>query len=167
MKKCHGFLALYHSPGKLPEPGCTRILLMGQKYKYEDEETQHSCGNLDTFKLPVIDVGMIGGGPLFNAIRAKPGSPWISALSTARRRTKLAIFIVSTPKHAGENESVSFRMESKMSIDYSNALPQGRRLNLPLVQTARATANYCNSSGTVKVAWQKSLRILGLGLDIG
>jgi hypothetical protein len=25
----------------------------------------------------------------------------------------------------------------------------------------------CNSSGTVKVAWQKSLRILGLGLDIG
>jgi hypothetical protein len=40
-------------------------------------------------------------------------------------------------------------------------------IEIQIARKQSAGCRYRNSSGTVKVAWQKSLRILGLGLDIG
>jgi len=79
---------------------------------------------LDTFKLPVINVGMIGGGTVVNAV---PREAWFTvdlrSLDSATQ-DKLATAVVSAVKQVGENEGVGFRMESKMSTDYSKARPQ-------------------------------------------
>jgi len=107
---------------------------------------------LDTFKLPVINVGMIGGGTVFNAI---PREAWFTvdlrSLDSATQ-DQLATAVVSTVKQVGEKEGVGFRMESNISIDYSKALPQNQRLNLPVVQTALATANYFRKPGSPEIA---------------
>jgi tripeptide aminopeptidase len=103
---------------------------------------------LDSFKLPVINVGMIGGGTVFNAI---PREAWFTvdlrSLDSATQ-DRLATAVTSTAKQAAEKEGVGFRMESKISIDYSKARPQTERLNLPVVQTALATANYFRKPGS-------------------
>ena len=57
----------------------------------------------------------------------------------------------STARRIGEQEGVGFRMEKKMGIDYSKALPQAERLHHPLVQTALATTNYFRKPGTAEV----------------
>jgi len=97
---------------------------------------------LDTFKLPVVNVGMLGGGTVFNAI---PREAWFTvdlrSLDSVTQ-DKLATAVVSTARQAAEKEGVGFRMEDKVTIDYSKAKPQAERLNLPVVQTALATANY-------------------------
>jgi metal-dependent amidase/aminoacylase/carboxypeptidase family protein len=71
---------------------------------------------LDTFKLPVINVGMIGGGTVVNAV---PREAWFTvdlrSLDSAMQ-DKLATAVVSTVKQIGEKEGVGFRMEVKMSI---------------------------------------------------
>jgi acetylornithine deacetylase/succinyl-diaminopimelate desuccinylase-like protein len=107
---------------------------------------------LDTFKLPVINVGMIGGGTVFNAI---PREAWFTvdlrSLDSATQ-DRLATAVVSTVKQVGEKEGVGFRMESKISFDYSKALPRDQRLNLPVVQTALATANYFRKPGSPEIA---------------
>jgi acetylornithine deacetylase/succinyl-diaminopimelate desuccinylase-like protein len=59
--------------------------------------------------------------------------------------------VVSTVKRIGEQEGVGFRMEQKMGIDYSKALPQKQRLNHPLVQTALATSNYFRKPGAPEI----------------
>jgi acetylornithine deacetylase/succinyl-diaminopimelate desuccinylase-like protein len=106
---------------------------------------------LDTFKLPVINVGMIGGGTVFNAI---PREAWFTvdlrSLDSATQ-DRLATAVVSTVKQVGEKEGVGFRMESKISFDYSKALPRDQRLNLPVVQTALATANYFRKPGSPEI----------------
>jgi acetylornithine deacetylase/succinyl-diaminopimelate desuccinylase-like protein len=72
---------------------------------------------LDTFKLPVINVGMIGGGTVVNAV---PREAWFTvdlrSLDSATQ-DKLATAVVSTVKQIVEREGVGFPMESKMSID--------------------------------------------------
>jgi tripeptide aminopeptidase len=106
---------------------------------------------LDTFKLPVINVGMIGGGTVFNAI---PREAWFTvdlrSLDSVTQ-DKLATVVVSTAKQAAEKEGVGFRMEEKVTIDYSKARPQAERLNLPVVQTALATANYFRKPGSPEI----------------
>jgi tripeptide aminopeptidase len=106
---------------------------------------------LDSFKLPVINVGMIGGGTVFNAI---PRETWFTvdlrSLDSATQ-DKLATAVVATAKQVGEKEGVGFRMESNISIDYSKARPQTERLNLPVVQTALATANYFRKPGSPEI----------------
>jgi len=106
---------------------------------------------LDTFKLPVLNVGMLGGGTVVNAI---PREAWFTvdlrSLDSATQ-DRLQTAVVSTAKRIGEQEGVGFRMERKMGVDYSRARPQSERLNHPVVQTALGTSNYFRKSGTAEI----------------
>jgi acetylornithine deacetylase/succinyl-diaminopimelate desuccinylase-like protein len=103
---------------------------------------------LDTFKLPVMNVGMLGGGTVVNAV---PREAWFTvdlrSLDTATQ-DQLEKEVVSIAQRTGEQEGVGFRMEKKMALDYSKARPQQERLNHPVVQTALAVANYFRKPGT-------------------
>jgi tripeptide aminopeptidase len=106
---------------------------------------------LDTFKLPTLNVGMMGGGTVFNAI---PREAWFSLDLRSLDNTtqdKLATAVVSAAKEAAEKEGVGFRMEENKFGDYSNALPQSERLNQPVVQTALAVANFYRKSGSPEI----------------
>jgi tripeptide aminopeptidase len=106
---------------------------------------------LDTFKLPTLNVGMLGGGTVVNAI---PREAWFTvdlrSLDSATQ-DRLESAVVSTAKRIGEQEGVGFRMERKMGVDYSKARPQKERLDHPLVQTALATSNYFRKPGTPQI----------------
>ena len=103
---------------------------------------------LDTFKLPTINVGMVGGGTVVNAI---PRETWFTvdlrSLDSATQ-DRLDTAVVSAAKSVAEKEGVGFKMERGMGIDYSKAAPQAARLNHPLVQTALATSNQFRKPGT-------------------
>jgi tripeptide aminopeptidase len=106
---------------------------------------------LDSFKLPVMNVGMLGGGTVVNAV---PREAWFTvdlrSLDSATQ-DKLQTAVVSTVRKTGEQEGVGFRMEQKMGIDYSKARPQKERLNHPLVQTALAASNYFRKPGSPEI----------------
>jgi acetylornithine deacetylase/succinyl-diaminopimelate desuccinylase-like protein len=106
---------------------------------------------LDTFKLPVLNVGMLGGGTVVNAV---PREAWFTvdlrSLDSATQ-DRLQSAVVSTARRIGAQEGVGFRMEQKMGVDYSKALRQKERLNHPLVQTALAIANYFRKPGTPEI----------------
>jgi acetylornithine deacetylase/succinyl-diaminopimelate desuccinylase-like protein len=107
-----------------------------------------------SFKLPTLNVGMLGGGTVVNAI---PREAWFtvdlrSLDSTTQDQLEGAV--VSAARRAAEQEGVGFRMERKMGIDYSKALPRKERLNHPLVQTALAASNYFRKPGTPEIAAQ-------------
>jgi tripeptide aminopeptidase len=103
---------------------------------------------LDTFKLPTLNVGMMGGGTVFNAI---PREAWFTvdlrSLDNATQ-DKLAAAVVSAAKQAAEMEGVGFRVEEKSFVDYAKARPQSERLNQPVVQTALAVENYFRKNGS-------------------
>jgi tripeptide aminopeptidase len=103
---------------------------------------------LGSFKLPTMNVGMLGGGTVVNAV---PRETWFTvdlrSLDNATQ-DRLETAVVSTTKKIAEQEGVGFKMERKMGVDYSKARPQKDRLNHPVVQTALATANYFRKSGT-------------------
>jgi acetylornithine deacetylase/succinyl-diaminopimelate desuccinylase-like protein len=103
---------------------------------------------LGTFKLPVINVGMLGGGTVVNAV---PREAWFTvdlrSLDSATQ-DKLDTAVVSTARRIADEEGVGFRVDRKMGGDYSRALPPKERLNHPLVQTAVATLNYFRKQGT-------------------
>jgi tripeptide aminopeptidase len=107
---------------------------------------------LGTFKLPTLNVGMLGGGTVVNAI---PREAWFTvdlrSLDSATQ-DRLEGAMVSTARRTAEQEGVGFRMERKMGIDYSRARPQKERLNHPLVQTALATSNHFRKPGTPEIA---------------
>jgi len=109
------------------------------------------AAGLDSFKLPVLNVGMLGGGTVVNAV---PREAWFTvdlrSLDSATQ-DRLQTAVVSTAKRIGEQEGVGFRMEQKMGVDYSKALPQKERLNHPLVATALATSNYFRKPGTPEI----------------
>ena len=109
------------------------------------------ASGLDSFKLPVINVGMLGGGTVVNAI---PREAWFTvdlrSLDSATQ-DRLESAVVSTARRIGEQEGVGFRMEKHMGIDYSKARPREERLNSQLVQTALATANYFRQPGTPEI----------------
>src|SRR5580692_5215465 len=106
----------------------------------------------DTFKLPTINVGTLGGGTVVNAI---PREAWFTvdlrSLDSATQ-DRLATAVGSAAQHAAEAEGVGFRVETKMAIDYSKARPKEQRLNDPLVQTALATSNYFRKAGTPEIS---------------
>jgi len=103
---------------------------------------------LGTYKLPVLNVGMIGGGTVFNAI---PREAWFSvdlrSLDTSTQN-RLEQAVESAAKQVADREGVGFRVEKKAFLDYAKARPRDERLNSPLVQTAVATANYFRKAGT-------------------
>lgn len=106
---------------------------------------------MGSFKLPVMNVGMLGGGTVVNAI---PREAWFTVdlrSMDSATQDKLESAVVSTAKQAAEKEGVGFRMERKMGIDYSKARPRDERLHHPLVQTALATANYFRKPGTPEI----------------
>jgi tripeptide aminopeptidase len=107
-----------------------------------------------TFKLPVLNVGMLGGGTVVNAI---PREAWFTvdlrSLDSATQ-DRLETIVASTAQRIAEQEGVGFRMERRMGIDYSKARPREERLNHPLVQTALATANYFRKAGTPAIVAQ-------------
>jgi acetylornithine deacetylase/succinyl-diaminopimelate desuccinylase-like protein len=106
---------------------------------------------LGRVKLPTLNVGMIGGGEVANAV---PREAWFTvdlrSLDSAMQDS-LESSLVSTARRIGEQEGVGFRMEKKMGLDYSKALPRKERLNHPLVQTALATSNYFRKAGTPEI----------------
>ena len=103
---------------------------------------------LGGFKLPVINIGMLGGGTVVNAV---PREAWFTvdlrSLDSALQ-DRLETAVVSTARRVAEQEGVGFRTERRMAIDYSRAKPASERLNHPLVQTALATANQFRQPGT-------------------
>lgn len=106
---------------------------------------------LDSFKLPVINVGMLGGGTVVNAV---PREAWFTvdlrSLDSATQ-DRLETEVVSTARKAAEQEGVGFKTEKKMGIDYSRALPQKERLNHPVVQTALAVENHFRKPGAPEI----------------
>ena len=106
---------------------------------------------LDSFKLPVINVGMLGGGTVVNAV---PREAWFTvdlrSLDSATQ-DRLETEVVSTARKAAEREGVGFKTEKKMGIDYSRALPQKERLNHPVVQTALAVENHFRKPGAPEI----------------
>lgn len=106
---------------------------------------------LDTFKLPALNVGMMGGGTVFNAI---PREAWFTvdlrSLDNATQ-DKLSTAVVSAAKQAADLEGVGFRVEETSIGNYSKARPQSERLNQPVVQTALAVANFFRKSGSAEI----------------
>ena len=106
------------------------------------------AAGLGTFKLPVLNVGMLGGGTVFNAI---PREAWFSvdlrSLDTSTQ-TKLEQAVESAAKRVADREQVGFRVEKTAFLDYAKARSKEDRLNSPLVQTAVATANHFRKPGT-------------------
>jgi len=101
-----------------------------------------------TFKLPTLNVGMLGGGTVVNAI---PRETWFTvdlrSLDSATQ-DRLDTIVVETVRRIAEEQQVGFRVERRMGIDYSKARPAAERRNHPLVQTALATANLYRKAGT-------------------
>ena len=107
---------------------------------------------LDSFKLPVANVGMMGGGTVFNAV---PREAWFTvdlrSLDTPTQ-TRLEQAVESAARHAADQEKVGFRMEKNTFDDYAKARPTDERLNSPLVQTAVAVANHFRKPGAAAIA---------------
>ena len=103
-------------------------------------------------RLPVINVGMLGGGTVANAI---PAETWFTvdlrATDTATQ-DHLRTAVIDTARRAAEQEHVAFRVEHTLvTEDYSKALPQKQRFDHSLVQTATAVANHFRKPGTAPV----------------
>jgi tripeptide aminopeptidase len=103
---------------------------------------------LDTFKLPVANVGTLGGGTVVNAV---PREAWFTvdlrSLDTPTQ-TKLEQAVESAARGVAGQQGVGFRMEKTALGDYSKARPTEERLNSPLVQTALAVANHFRKPGS-------------------
>jgi acetylornithine deacetylase/succinyl-diaminopimelate desuccinylase-like protein len=103
---------------------------------------------LDSFKLPVVNVGMLNGGTVANAV---PREAWFtvdlrSLDSVTQARLEKAVETVAG--RAAEEERVGFRTEKSTFFDYAKARSREDRLNHPLVQTALAVANHFRKPGT-------------------
>jgi acetylornithine deacetylase/succinyl-diaminopimelate desuccinylase-like protein len=103
-------------------------------------------------RLPVINVGMIGGGTVANAI---PSETWFTvdlrSLDTATQ-DRLRTAVTDAARRAAEGEHVTFRLENTLvTEDYSKALPKQQRLAHPLVKTAVDAANHFRKPGSAVV----------------
>jgi tripeptide aminopeptidase len=102
---------------------------------------------LDSYKLPVANVGMVGGGTVFNAV---PREAWFTVdlrSLDSETQAKLEQAVEAAARHAAEQEKVGFRMDKNVFVDYAKARPREERLNSPLVQTALAVANHFRKAG--------------------
>jgi len=104
-------------------------------------------------RLPVVNVGMLGGGTVTNAI---PGEAWFTvdlrSLDTATQ-DRLRTAVTEAARQAADAEHVDFRVEhAGVGQDYSKSLPKEQRLAHPLVKTAVDAANYFRRPGSASVA---------------
>jgi acetylornithine deacetylase/succinyl-diaminopimelate desuccinylase-like protein len=146
------FKFFYTSPGahtleSRDTPTPSRAVANAIKALYEIPLPAYSKG-LGNFKLPVINVGMLGGGTVFNAV---PREAWFTvdlrSLDNALQ-DRLDTAVVAAAKRAADQEGVGFRVERKMAVDYSKAKPQPERLNHAVVQTALAAINHYRQPGS-------------------
>jgi len=103
-------------------------------------------------RLPTINIGMLGGGTVANAI---PSETWFTvdlrSLDTPTH-DRLRAAVIDAARHIADEEHVGFRMEhTVVTEDYSKALSKELRLNHSLVRTAVATANHFRKSGTPEI----------------
>jgi len=107
------------------------------------------ASDVGTVRLPVINVGMLGGGTVTNAV---PGETWftvdVRSLDTATQE-RLLTAVTDAARRAADDEHVDFRPEqTSVARDYSKALPREQRLAHPLVATAVDAANYFRRPGS-------------------
>jgi tripeptide aminopeptidase len=110
------------------------------------------AADVDDVRLPVINVGMLGGGTVANAI---PGETWFTvdlrSLDTPTQ-DRLRTAVTDAARRAADDEHVSFRVENTVvTEDYSRSLSKQQRLAHPLVKTAVDAANYFRKPGSVTV----------------
>lgn len=103
-------------------------------------------------RLPTINVGLLGGGTVANAI---PSEAWFTvdlrSLDTPTQ-DRLRAAVTEAARGAAQAERVEFRAENTVKTeDYSRALPKEQRLNHRLVQTAVAVANRYRKAGSAAV----------------
>lgn len=103
-------------------------------------------------RLPVINVGMLGGGTVSNAI---PGETWFTvdlrSLDTPTQ-DRLRTAVTDAARRAADDEHVTFRVENTLvTEDYSKALSKEQRLAHPLVKTAVDAANHFRKQGSAIV----------------
>jgi acetylornithine deacetylase/succinyl-diaminopimelate desuccinylase-like protein len=106
------------------------------------------AAGLGTFKVPVLNVGTLGGGTATNAI---PREAWFSVdlrSTDTGMQNKLEQAVEAAAKQVADREKVGFRVEKSTFLDFAKARPRDERLNSPLVQTAVATANHFRRPGT-------------------
>ena len=102
-------------------------------------------------KLPTLNVGMLGGGTVVNAI---PREAWFTVdlrSLDSMTQDRLQSAVVSTVQRIADQEKVGFRMERQLGIDYSKARPQAERLNHPLVQTTVSVVNQFRKASTPEI----------------
>ncbi|MEO6238677.1 MAG: M20 family metallopeptidase, partial [Vicinamibacterales bacterium] len=106
---------------------------------------------LDSFKLPVANVGMLNGGTVFNAV---PREAWFTvdlrSLDTPTQ-AQLEKAVEEAARRSAAEEGVGFRMEKTSLLDYANARSRQERLSHPLVQTALAVANHFRKPGSAAI----------------
>jgi len=103
-------------------------------------------------RVPVINVGMIGGGTVVNAI---PGETWFTvdlrSLETPTQ-DRLRTAVTDAARRAAEDEHVKFRVENTLvTEDYSKSMSKEQRLAHPMVKTAVDAANYFRKPGSATV----------------
>lgn len=153
--RIHQFRFFYTAPGAhtmesrgAPSPARAVAQAISDVYRIP---LPSPAAGLDGFQLPVINVGMLGGGTVFNAV---PREAWFTvdlrSLDTPTAdRLRNAVLLAA--RRAAEQEHVGFRAERALSIDYSKALSRAVRLNHPVVQTALATSNYFRKPDTPRI----------------
>ena len=89
-------------------------------------------------RLPVINVGRIGGGAVINAIPKEAFFTVDLRSFDSVTQDRLQTEVTRVARSAAEAEHVSFRVEKPEGddLDYSNALSRDQRRAHPLVQTA-------------------------------
>ncbi|MEO7650853.1 MAG: peptidase dimerization domain-containing protein, partial [Bryobacteraceae bacterium] len=99
---------------------------------------------LGGMKVPVVNVGMMGGGPVVNAI---PQEAWFTvdlrSLDSVTQ-DRLESELVRVAKSAADKEGVGFRFDKPqgVDIDFSKAQSRETRRAHPLVQTAVDIQDY-------------------------
>jgi tripeptide aminopeptidase len=99
-------------------------------------------------KLPVINVGTLGGGSVVNSI---PQEAWFTvdlrSLDSATQ-DRLESEVARVAKAAADKEGVGFRLEKPQGedVNFSKAQPRETRRAHPLVQTAVDIQNYLKLS---------------------
>jgi tripeptide aminopeptidase len=111
----------------------------------------------DTFKLPTINVGMLGGGTVVNAI---PREAWFtvdlrSLDSATQDRLESAVVTTARPRGRSGRRGLPDGEEHGHRL-FEGARRRSERLNDPLVQTAVATSNYFRKSGTRAIARRRT-----------
>lgn len=143
--------ASVHTLFSRDEPTAARAMARAIEAVYDIPLPQRIEG-IGGLRLPTINIGMLGGGTVLNAI---PAETWFtvdlrSADSPTQERLRAAI--VEAGRRVAEEQRVGFRVEQTVAAeDYSRALSREQRLNHPLVQTAIATFNHFRKPGSPPV----------------